>query len=106
VVPRCRVLREQLDLLRGRFRVVVTVTDGDYGNVQNATVGSRGIECAGATCWAAGQDTLQKITKGLVTGSPVTDTAVQSFTGIARRGTAFAAIGETHSARVYDVVTG
>jgi hypothetical protein len=67
---------------------------------------SRGIECAGATCWAAGQDTLQKITKGVVAGSPVTDTAVQSFTGIARRGTAFAAIGETHSARVYDVVTG
>jgi hypothetical protein len=86
--------------------VVVTVTDGAYGSVQPESAGAGTIECARTTCWAAGIHTLEKITSGAVTGSHVTDTAVLAFTGIARRGTGFAAIGEARSRTASVVATG
>jgi hypothetical protein len=79
------------------YGLVGTVTNGHYGNVQSAAVGFDEIECAGTSCWAAGGNTLQMITGGAVTGSPLTDTVPIHFISIARRGTGFAAIGEARS---------
>ncbi len=98
--------------------MVVTLDDGVMGATESQPVyyGGSSIECAGATCWAAGLSGYNSaavfvmITNGAPTGTPVTDPALtdNGYPSIARRGNGFAAVGEAAvngGPRVSEVVT-
>ncbi len=89
----------------GAYGIFATVINGDYGTVENGPAGNHEIECAGSTCWTTRRGILWKVTNGAI-GPPITDSATPDFTGIARRGTGFAAIGETTSGTATVVATG
>ena len=86
--------------------VVVTVTHGLATHAQMETADVSGIECAGATCRASGEEpggssyygVIVTLSNGINTGMRSVDTGVAGFNGpntIARRGGGFAAIGPT-----------
>jgi hypothetical protein len=97
--------------------IVVTLTNGIPVHKQDFPWFMFGIECAGATCRAAGDDfahplnngVIVTLTNGVATGSPVVDHAVSGFLspgGMARRGNGFAAIGGARTVGSSVVATG
>lgn len=54
---------------------------------------TQAIECVRSVCRATGGDVILTLTGGVVTGTPLTDTATTRFDDITSRGNGFAAVG-------------
>jgi len=97
--------------------LLLTVTNGVPGSVHSETANMYGIECAGATCRASGEQSgsggydgvVVTLKNGSPTGAPVVDTAVDGFSAadsIAERGAGFAAVGGPRSGLGSEVAVG
>ncbi len=75
--------------------IAVTISDG----VPSATnepmpFVPRALACVRTTCWASRENQIVRLTDGVVSGTPLTDTATVKFDGITAHGSGFIAIGE------------
>jgi hypothetical protein len=87
--------------------VVVTISNGVPSATNEPTPETMGaIECGRKACLAVGGNVILTITHGVVTGTPLTDTATTGFAAITARGTGFAAVGSAAKHGESVLVTG